>query len=61
MQSPEDVRTQLHQQAQVSQSDTVTMYERWAAEERAAGNETLAVRYEERANRERVRPLPNVA
>lgn len=59
--SPEEVRQQLHQQALTSQNETIAMYERWAGEERAAGNVALAERYAERARQERMRPLPNAA
>lgn len=59
--SPKEVRQQLHQQAVTSQNETIAMYERWAEEERAAGNAVLAERYAERAGRERMRPLPNAA
>lgn len=59
--NPEDVKRTLHQQALVSQNETVQMYERWSAEERDAGNTVRAALYAERANRERLRPLPNAA
>lgn len=54
-------RRQLHQQALASQNETIAMYERWAAEERQAGNDALAERYAERARSVRMRPLPNAA
>jgi hypothetical protein len=56
----ETVRRELHKQAADLQNETVAMYERWADEERRLGNVELAARYEEKASRERLRPLPNV-
>jgi predicted nuclease of restriction endonuclease-like RecB superfamily len=59
--SPEEVKRQLHQQARESQAETIAMYERWAAEEHAAGNEVHAALYAKDADEERARPLPNAA
>jgi hypothetical protein len=59
--TPEEIRQQLHEQARSSQQETIEMYEEFAAADRAKGDIAHAEYWEQAAERERRRPLPNAA
>ena len=59
--TPEEIRQQLHEQARSSQQETIEMYEDFAATDRARGDIARAEYWEQVAERERRRPLPNAA